>query len=220
VSVHAQKCSGKISERFFLSLPLTVGGAEHYVVALELIFGGNVYMQFNVTKTRVFLITLTALFFLLISPLSAQSQGSSQGQTEAQPGIQPGQENAPSFEETDLKKFVQVMQEIQTVQTESNEDIESAFSESPMSKQRFNTLYQARQGGQNGQNGQKAEDETEAETKQFNKLAKEIQTIQKESQEEMVETVRDNDMTVQKFNQIVKAMRSNPELGQRIQQMM
>ncbi len=179
-------------------------------------------MHFQLTKKGFFLITLTALFFFLLSPLAAQSQGSGsgqgqpQGQTQSQPGLQSGQQNSPSFEDSELQKFAQVMKKIQTVQTESNQKIESAFSESSMSKQRFNTLYKARKSGSQ----QKAEDESSAETKEFNKLAKQIQTIQQNSQKQMVETVRNNDMTVQKFNQIVKAMRSNPELGQRIQQMM
>lgn len=179
-------------------------------------------MHFQLTKKGFFLITLTLLFFFLLSPLVAQSQGSdsgqgqSQGQPQAQPGLPSGQENAPSFEDSELQKFAEVMKKIQTVQTESNQEIESAFSESSMSKQRFNSLYQARQ----SEDKQKAADETTAETKEFNKLAKQIQTIQQKSQKQMVETVRNNDMTVQKFNQIVKAMRSNPELGQRIQQMM
>ncbi len=162
-------------------------------------------MHFQLTKKGFFLITLTALFFFLIAPLSAQSEGSGSGQG-----------NAPSFEDSELQKFAQVMEEIQSVQTESNQKIESAFSDSSLSKQRFNTLYQARKSG----NQQKAEDETSSETKEFNKLAKQIQTIQQSSQKQMVETVRNNDMTVQKFNQIVKAMRSNPELGQRVQEMM
>ncbi len=179
-------------------------------------------MQFHLSKKGFYLITLTALFFILISPIAAQSQGSAsdqgqpQGQPQAQPGLQSSQQDAPSFQDAELEKFAQVMQEIQTVQTESNQKIENAFSESSMSKQRFNTLYQTRKSG----NQQKAEGETSAETKEFNKLAKQIQTIQQNSQKQMVETVRSNDMTVQKFNQIVKAMRSNPELGQRIQQMM
>ena len=175
-------------------------------------------MHFQLTKKGFFLITLTALFFFLLSPLAAQSQssGSGQSQQQGQPGLQSGQENVPSFEDSELEKFAQVMQKIQTVQTESNQKIESAFSESSLSKQRFNTLYQARKSG----NQQKAEDESSAETKEFNKLAKQIQTIQQSSQKQMVETVRNNDMTVQKFNQIVKAMRSNPELGQKVQEMM
>ncbi|MFW5715195.1 MAG: DUF4168 domain-containing protein, partial [bacterium] len=137
-------------------------------------------------------------------------------QPQGQSDLQSGQENAPSFEDSELEKFAQVMKKIQSMQTESNQEIESAFSDSSMSKQRFNTLYQARQSGSE----QKAEDETSAETKEFNKLSKQIQTIQQNSQKKMVETVRKNDMTVQKFNQIVKAMRSNPELGERVQEMM
>lgn len=181
-------------------------------------------MQFHLRQKASILITLTALFFFMVSPIAAQSQSNGagesrsegQGQPQAQPGFQSGQENAPSFEDSELQKFAEVMKKIQAVQTESNQEIESAFSDSSMSKQRFNSLYQARK----SENKQKAADETTAETKEFNKLAKQIQTIQQKSQKQMVETVRNNDMTVQKFNQIVKAMRSNPELGQRIQQMM
>lgn len=145
---------------------------------------------------------LAVLFLIFIVPLTAQSKDNGS--------------DTPSFKESELKKFARVMEDVQTVQTDSNQKIEDAFSDSSMSKERFNTLYSARQ----NEDKQKAEDESKEETQEFNELAKQIQTIQQESQKEMVEKVREHEMTVQKFNQIVQAMRQNPELGQRIQQLM
>ncbi|MFO7730313.1 MAG: DUF4168 domain-containing protein [Spirochaetia bacterium] len=170
-------------------------------------------MLFNFIRKGSVLITIAALLTLVVVPVVAQSDSTGQSGNQLPQGQS---ENSPSFEEQELEKFADVMEEIQEVQTESNQEMESAFSDSSMSKERFNTLYSARQ----NQGAQKAEDETDAETEEFNALAKKIQSIQQDSQKEMVETVRENDMTVEKFNEIVKAMRANPELGQRIQQLM
>lgn len=170
-------------------------------------------MLFNFMRKGSAFISIAALLTLVVLPVAAQSGSTGQSGNQLPQG-QP--DNSPTFEDQELEKFADVMEEIQEVQTESNQKMESAFSDSSMSKERFNTLYSARQ----NQSTQKAEDETDAETEEFNALAKKIQSIQQDSQKEMVETVRENDMTVQKFNEIVKAMRANPELGQRIQQLM
>ena len=170
-------------------------------------------MLFNFIRKGSAFMSIAALLTLVILPVAAQSGSTGQSGSQLQ---QSQSKNAPSFEDQELEKFAEVMEEIQEVQTESNQQIESAFTDSSLSKERFNTLYSARQ----NQGAQKADGETDAETEEFNALAQKIQTIQQSSQKEMVETVRENDMTVQKFNEIVKAMRSNPELGQRIQQLM
>ncbi|MCF7914061.1 MAG: DUF4168 domain-containing protein [Spirochaetaceae bacterium] len=170
-------------------------------------------MLFNFIRKGSAFISIAALLTLAILPVAAQSGNTGQSGSQLQQGQS---ENSPAFEDQELEKFADVMEEIQAVQTESNQKMESAFSGSSMSKERFNTLYSARQ----KQGKQKADNETDAETEEFNALAQKIQSIQQSSQKKMVETVRANDMTVQKFNAIVKAMRSNPELGQRIQQLM
>lgn len=159
--------------------------------------------QRNVPKLMVF----AAFLLFLVLPLSAQQDNSGQSaQTE----------NSSSFKQAELKKFAQVMKQVQAIQVESNQKIESAFSDSSMSKERFESIYSSRQQGKQ----ETAKNETESETKEFQKLAQQIQTIQQNGQKEMVETVRENDMTVQKFNEIVKAIRTNPQLGERIQQLM
>jgi phosphoglycerate-specific signal transduction histidine kinase len=151
--------------------------------------------------------------------LTAQEQAQNKDAESGQGALNSQQmqsNDSPSFEDAELQKFAKVMKKIQTVQNESTKKIETAFSESSMSKQRFNKLYSARKNGSN----QKAKNETKAETEEFKKLATQIQSIQQSNQKKMVDIVRKNDMTVQKFNQIVKAMRSNPNLGKKIQQMM
>ena len=170
-------------------------------------------MLFNFIRKGSAFISIAALLTLVILPVAAQSGSTGQSGSQLQQGQS---EKSPAFEDQELEKFAEVMEEIQEVQTESNQKMESAFSDSSISKERFNTLYSARQ----NQGKQKADNETDAETEEFNTLAQKIQSIQQSSQKKMVETVRENDMTVQKFNAIVKAMRSNPELGQRIQQLM
>ena len=167
-------------------------------------------MLFQQIRKKKVLMLITVLVFLLSTSVAAQTgTGNSPDST--------GQATqSQQFKDEELKTFANVMKRIQKVQSESNQEIESAFEDSSMSKQRFNKLFAARK----NQNKQKADDETQSETKEFNKLAKQIQTIQKDSQKKMIQMVRDRGLTIERFNTIVKAIRANPEVGKRVKQFM
>jgi hypothetical protein len=160
------------------------------------------------------------IFFVLVfaaaaAPLFAQNQqqgeGSSQGPTMQQP-----QQSDIEVGDEELKKFAEAMKSIQKIQKDSNKKIEDAFSDSSMSKKRFNELYRARQS--QGQN--KAKDETEKETSEYKKMVKQIREIQSASQQKMLKAVKNHDITVQRFNKLVKAIRTDQELSKRLQQYM
>jgi hypothetical protein len=159
---------------------------------------------------------LVALLFLGSVGVVAQTGAGNESADNQAPEAQSSQQQTNDFSDKELKKFAQVMKNIQKIQKESNKEVESAFSESSLSKKRFNELYSARQQG----GKKKADNETEAETKAFNKLSKKIRTIQQSNQKKMIAIVQEHDMTVKKFNTIVKALRSNPELSKRVRQFM
>ncbi len=163
-------------------------------------------------RTKKVLLLFLTCFFLLSVSVSAQMNSEDDG-----PRFQEQQQKkADQFNDEELKTFVRAMNDIQEVQMASNEKIKDAFSDSSMSEERFSSIYSARQQGES----KKAEGETEVETEEFNELVNQIQTIQQDSQQKMVKIVREKGMTVEKFNSIVKALQSNPQLGERIQQFM
>lgn len=169
-------------------------------------------MILRFSRTKKVLTLFLTCFFLLSVSVSAQMDSEDEG-----PRFEEQQQKkADQFNDEELKKFVQAMNDIQEVQMASNNKIKNAFSDSSMSEERFSSIYSARrQGGST-----KAEGETETETEEFNELVDQIQTIQQDSQQKMVEIVREKGMTVEKFNAIVKALQSDPQLGERIQQFM
>jgi uncharacterized protein YdeI (BOF family) len=162
-------------------------------------------------------ILFALVFALAAAPVFAQNQGQNQGSDQSQgPTMQPQQQSDIEVDEAELKKFAKAMQEIQQIQQDSNKKIEKAFSDSSMSKKRFNELYQARQ----SQGKSKAEGETDKETTEYKAMVKQIKAIQSTSQQKMVKAVKNHDLSVQRFNQLVKAIRTDQQLSKRVQQYM
>jgi opacity protein-like surface antigen len=165
--------------------------------------------------------TIAVLFVLTLSvaaaPLWAQNQSQGEGAQQSQgPTLQQQSQSNIEVKDAELKKFAQAMKKIQQIQKDSNKQIEKAFSGSSMSKKRFNELYRARQ--KQGQS--KAEGETSKETKEYKKMVEKIKTIQSDSQQQMMKAVKDQGITVQRFNKIVRAMRQDQELSKRLQEYM
>ncbi len=161
-------------------------------------------------NTKKVLATLFALAIAFAAvPLFAQTNGNQQA-----PSAQ--QQTDIEVSDAELKKFVKAMKAIQEIQRSSQEKIEKAFSDSSMSKERFNELYKAKQ----QQGKEKAEGETEQETQAYNNIMEQIKTIRSSDQEKMMTVLEDNGISVERFNKIAQAMRSDQELAQRIQQYM
>ena len=161
-------------------------------------------------NTKKVLATLFALVIAFAAvPLFAQADSNQQA-----PSAQ--QQSNIEVSDAELKKFVSAMKAIQEIQRSSQEKIEKAFSDSSLSKKRFNELYKAKQ--QQGQD--KAEGETEQETKAYNNIMEQIKTIRSSDQEKMMQALKDNSISVERFNKIAQAMRSDQELAKRIQEYM
>lgn len=122
--------------------------------------------------------------------------------------------SAPEVSDAELESFAVALQDVQEVRQDMAEETQQAVGESPLEQERFEEIYGARQSG-----GQEDAGTTDAENRQFEELMSDIQQIQQKSNEEMVEAVEDEGLSVQRFNQIAQAIQQNPELQQEFRQM-
>jgi len=130
------------------------------------------------------------------------------------PGAFAQSSNGGDVSEAELENFVSALQDVQELRQDMAEETQQAVGDSPLEQQRFEEIYGARQSG-----GQQDADTTDAETRQFEQLMSEIQQIQQQSNEEMVQAVEDEGLSVQRFNQIAQAIQQNPELQQEFREM-
>lgn len=115
----------------------------------------------------------------------------------------------------ELVRYAEVVLEIQQIQSEYGKEAQSAISDSSLSEERFDEIYQAAQEGSEG-----AEKQTEKETEEFNKILGKMQNLQQKANEKMVTLVKDNGFTVDRFNEITRAYRSSTELQERLQELL
>lgn len=162
-------------------------------------------------QPRPIRMTIALLFMLgvLALPLAAQTGSPGFGsQGENQPQIDPDSQ--------EFDQFVEALQEVQAVQEEINQEVSEVISESDLSEERFNEIYRATQSPDVA-----VEDETSgAERRAYEDLFDRISVIQSESQSEMVEAVEENELTVSRFNELIVAVRGNPELQGALQERM
>ena len=121
---------------------------------------------------------------------------------------------ASEVSEAELESFAVALQDVQELRQEMAEETQQAVGESPLEQQRFEEIYGARQSG-----GQQDAEVTDAESRQFEELMGEIQQIQQQSNQEMVQALEEEDLSVQRFNQIAQAIQQDPELQQQFREM-
>ena len=122
--------------------------------------------------------------------------------------------NGGEVSDAELESFVAALQDVQEIRQDMAEETQQAVGESPLEQKRFEEIYGARQSG-----GQQGAGTTEAEDRQFEELMSEIQKIQQQSNEEMVQALEEEDLSVQRFNQIAQAIQQNPELQQEFREL-
>jgi hypothetical protein len=116
--------------------------------------------------------------------------------------------------EEELEQFAAALENVQSIRQEMVEDTQGAVADSSLDESRFQELYRADQGGPAPSEG--ASDQEAAE---YDRVMQEIQQIQQQSNQEMVQAVREEGLEVQRFNQIAQAIQQSPDLQQRFQEL-
>lgn len=141
---------------------------------------------------------------LLTGPAVAQVQQQQQ---------QPAQ--ADSITDAELKKFVAVTNESQKVQQEMRDEVDSMLTEQDMEMTRFQEIMMSKR------NPQMADsiEVTKEEEKKMKAIQPKLMEVQQKSQQMMVSIIQDNNLQPQRFQQIMQAVRTNPEVMKRFQEL-
>jgi hypothetical protein len=152
------------------------------------------------------------------SPQNLTKQAPKPGTTQPQQSQpQPQNQQAPQTEvsQQELQKFANIVKKLQPLQRGALSQIQGAIKQQNLSEQRFGEIYQSQKNPQ----AQPTKKVTPEEKKKFAQVNAEIAKIQETTQSKMEEAVRAEGLEIPRFNQIFSAIRSNPALMQKVQQM-
>ncbi len=151
-------------------------------------------------------------------------------QTPAQPNSSPSTNTAPApravppqtqqapqtqVSQAELQKFANAVKKIQPIQQQAQTQVAQVIKQQNLSEQRFGEIYQSQRNPQ----AQPTAKVTPEEKKKFEQASAQIQKIQETTQSKMEQAVRGEGLEIPQFNKIFLAIRQNPELLQKVQQM-
>ncbi|MBN1755772.1 DUF4168 domain-containing protein [bacterium] len=148
---------------------------------------------------------------------SEGTQGSAQ-QSQEQPPAGMGTPPTPATDVSDeeLKIFAELMEETQKIQYESQEEMQNAVTGTGMSIERYSNIMQQMQGQGQGESTEISDEEQI----QLGEAQEALQKIQMDTQQKMIAAVEEGGMSTDRFQSILMAIRSDPSMQQRLQQLM
>jgi glutamine synthetase adenylyltransferase len=147
--------------------------------------------------------TLTFILGLFFMAGTAYAQGQQMQRPPAQ---------ADSISDEELEQFAEVATEVQNIQQDSKETVDSLLSENDMEMERFQQIMMSQQNPQDSVNI------TEEEQQTIEELQPALMQMQQESQQRLINSIEENGLNPQRYQQIMQALRSNPEVMQRFQE--
>ncbi|TVR32437.1 MAG: DUF4168 domain-containing protein [Spirochaetaceae bacterium] len=117
--------------------------------------------------------------------------------------------------DTELMQFVDALREVEKVQVATQQDMLAVLDDQGISTERFNELYQA----EHSPEFELDQPLSAEEENRYRVAEQELQAIQQEAQVQMSQAVEDEGIGVERFNEIYVALTQDPELQQRVQQL-
>lgn len=143
----------------------------------------------------------------------AQPAQPSQSQPSTQP---PAQQPAQTqVSEKELKQFASAVKKLQPIQENAQNQIVQAIQQEELSEKRFGEIYQSRRNPQ----AQPTAKITPDENKKFDQANAKIEKIEQSTQGQMEQAVKGEGLDIQRFNQIFLTLRQNPDLLQKVREM-
>ena len=127
----------------------------------------------------------------------------------------PGMSPSAAISQAELQKFANAVKKLQPIQQSAQREVTQVIQQQGMSEKRFDEIYQARQNPQT----QPAATVTSEETKKFEQTTAKLQEIQQVTEAKMLQVVREESLEAQRFNQIFAAVRQNPTLLRKVQEL-
>ncbi|MGF1480680.1 MAG: DUF4168 domain-containing protein [Cyanophyceae cyanobacterium] len=165
------------------------------------------------------LLTLGSLALVLLSGGAvAQAQTtepSSEPTTEPSPEA-PVQETTPTeVSSEELEQFATAMEQMQVIRQDYEGQMVQAVESEGLSKERFIEISQV----QRDPEAQPASEISQEEQESFENAVARLVELQQEAKDKMKEAVQSQGLEVSRFNEILAAVKQDPNLQQEVQQM-
>ncbi len=122
---------------------------------------------------------------------------------------------ADDFSDSELESFANAVVQIMSIQQQGQQQMMAVIEEADMTVQRFNEITMQVQ-----EMGVDQVEMSEEEAEVFIILSEEIEQIQINLEDIMIDTIEDEGITIEKYEEIMAAYQQDPELQQRVQQLL
>lgn len=116
--------------------------------------------------------------------------------------------------DADLAKFAEAYKAVQIENRELQQEMVAYMKKEGMEVQRFQAIQQA------SVNPNQEVEATPAEMKSYKKVVAKVQEMQPQLQEDMMSIIQDKGLSIERYQQIGAALQQNPELQQKLQNLM
>lgn len=120
------------------------------------------------------------------------------------------QQQQVEVSDAELDKFANAFQQIQMISQQAQQEMTTVIQEEGMDIQRFNEIYQA------SMSPEVEVEVTPEEEKQHEAITAKIEEMQSTFQGQMEKAIADQDLTVEKYEQIIQGLQTDPELQERL----
>lgn len=132
----------------------------------------------------------------------------------AQSTTMPQQQEKIEVNDAELAQFAEIYQQMRMMNQEVQQEMMTVVQNGDFELQRFNEIHQAKM-------DPKKEIETTAEEdKKYQAVVTEIEEIQPKYQKRMEEVISESDLSMERYQQMAMALRSDVELQQRLQEIL
>lgn len=127
----------------------------------------------------------------------------------------PQQPSQPAeVSDSELVQFTSAYTKIQSIDQQLQQKMVSAIDKEGIEIQKFNEILNAQQ------DENQEVDATKEELESFSSAYQAIEQIQNQAQKDMQKIIADNKLSVARYQEIMMAIQSNPELAQKLQKML
>ncbi len=116
--------------------------------------------------------------------------------------------------DAELNEFAEVFQKMRMMNQEIQKEMMTVVQNEEFELQRFNEIHQAKM------DPEKEIETTSEEDKKYDAVVTELETIQPEFQKKMQTVITESDLSMERYQQLAMALRSDAELQQRLQEIM
>lgn len=127
---------------------------------------------------------------------------------------QPQQPDQPAeVSDAELKQFASAYTTVQSINQQLEQKMVSAIQKEGLDVQKFNEILNAQQ------DPDQEVDASEEELEKFAAAHKSIEQIQSQGQQDIQKVITDNKLTMPRYQEIMMAVQSDPELQEKLQEL-